>query len=296
MSDATLSSRPMITATDGTDAGAMPVFAEERRILGLPASTWPNILAPLAMGIIFLAAWELTVRYREIPPYILPGPILIAKTLVADWGTLSTSLWVTLRITFAALIAAVTVGVALAIIFTQSRWLEKSLLPYAIILQVTPVVSIAPLIIIWVGDVNLSLLICAWIVAFFPILSSTIIGLNSVDHNLLNLFQIYGANRWQGLRYLRIPAALPFFLSGLKIAGGLALIGAVVAEYVAGSGGNASGLAYRILEASYQLRIPRMFAALVMISLTGIAIFLVTSYISHLLLRRWHESAIKRET
>jgi NitT/TauT family transport system permease protein len=296
MSEAALSGHPMITATDGTDAGAMPVFAEERRILGLPASTWPNILAPLAMGIIFLAAWELTVRYREIPHYILPGPILVAKTLVADWGTLSTSLWVTLRITFAALIAAVTVGVALAIIFTQSRWLEKSLLPYAIILQVTPVVSIAPLIIIWVGDVNLSLLICAWIVAFFPILSSTIIGLNSVDHNLLNLFQIYRANRWQGLRYLRIPAALPFFLSGLKIAGGLALIGAVVAEYVAGSGGNASGLAYRILEASYQLRIPRMFAALVMISLTGIAIFLVTSYISHLLLRRWHESAIKRET
>jgi len=296
MSDATLPGRTIITATDGTDAGAMPVFAEERRILGLPASTWPNILAPLVMGVLFLSAWELTVRFREIPHYILPGPILIAKTLVADWGTLSTSLWVTLRITFAALIAAVTVGVALAIIFTQSRWLEKSLLPYAIILQVTPVVSIAPLIIIWVGDVNLSLLICAWIVAFFPILSSTIIGLNSVDHNLLNLFQIYGANRWQGLRYLRIPAALPFFLSGLKIAGGLALIGAVVAEYVAGSGGNASGLAYRILEASYQLRIPRMFAALVMISLTGIAIFLVTSYISHLLLRRWHESAIKRET
>ncbi|MGL5116743.1 MAG: ABC transporter permease [Beijerinckiaceae bacterium] len=249
----------------------------------------------MAMGVFFLAFWEFMVRVKEIPPYVLPGPILVAQTLVADWGTLSTSLWITLRITFAALIAAVSVGVALAIVFTQSKWLEKSLFPYAIILQVTPVVSIAPLIIIWVGDIDLSLLICAWIVAFFPILSSTILGLNSVDHNLLNLFQIYGASRWQGLRYLRLPAALPFFLSGLKIAGGLALIGAVVAEYVAGSGGNASGLAYRILEASYQLKIPRMFAALVMISLTGIAIFLVTSTISHLLLRRWHESALKRE-
>ncbi len=293
MTDATLN--PAVPH-DGTDAEAMPVFAEERRVLGIAVSTWPNIIAPLIMGILFLTGWEAAVRINQVPSYILPGPILIAQTLVADWGTLYPSLQITLRITFAALIAAVSVGVALAILFTQSRWLEKALLPYAIILQVTPVVSIAPLIIIWVGDINLSLLICAWIVAFFPILSSTIIGLNSVDHNLLNLFQIYRASRWQALWHLRLPAALPFFLSGLKIAGGLALIGAVVAEYVAGSGGNASGLAYRILEASYQLKIPRMFAALVMISLSGIAIFLATSYVSHLLLRRWHESAIKRET
>jgi NitT/TauT family transport system permease protein len=295
MTDSTLNPRSLPIPHDGTDSESMPVFAQEKRFLGVPVSTWPNILAPLGMGVVFLAAWEFLVQYKDIPHYVLPGPILVAKTLVADWGTLSTSLWITLRITFAALIAAVSIGVALAIIFTQSKWLEKSLLPYAIILQVTPVVSIAPLIIIWVGDINLSLLICAWIVAFFPILSSTILGLNSVDHNLLNLFQIYGASRWQGLRYLRLPAALPFFLSGLRIAGGLALIGAVVAEYVAGSGGNASGLAYRILEASYQLKIPRMFAALVMISLTGIAIFLVTSFVSHMLLRRWHESALKRE-
>jgi NitT/TauT family transport system permease protein len=156
-------------------------------------------------------------------------------------------------------------------------------------------VAIAPLIIIWVGDIRLSLLICAWIVAFFPILSNTIIGLNSADHNLINLFELYGASRWQTLRYLRLPAALPFFLAGLKISGGLALIGAVVAEFVAGSGGSASGLAYRILESGYQLRIPRMFAALLLISLSGIAIFFVTSIIAHLALRRWHESAVERE-
>ncbi len=286
----------MPVAHDGTDADARPVFAEERRILGLAASTWPGILAPVTLGIFGLIAWELIVRWKGIPAYILPGPLLIGKTLVADWGTLSTSLWITLRITFAALIAAVTLGVGLAIVFTQSKWLEKSLLPYAVVLQVTPVVSIAPLIIIWVGDINLSLLICAWIVAFFPILSNTILGLNSVDHNLINLFQIYGASRWQALRYLRLPAALPYFLAGLKISGGLALIGAVVAEFVAGTGGSASGLAYRILEAGYQLRIPRMFAALVMISASGIAIFLAISWLSHILLRRWHESALKRET
>jgi NitT/TauT family transport system permease protein len=279
----------------GTDESAMPVFATEPRILGLPASRWPQILAPLAIGVLALVAWELIVRFRGIPHYVLPGPILVGKTLIADWATLSTSLWITLRITLAALIAAVTVGVALAIVFTQSKWLELSLFPYAVVLQVTPIVAIAPLIIIWVGDTNLSLLICAWIVAFFPILSNTILGLNSVDHNLINLFQMYGASRWQTLRYLRLPAALPYFLGGLKISGGLALIGAVVAEFVAGTGGNASGLAYRILESSYQLKIPRMFAALLLISLSGVVIFLVTSWISHLLLRRWHESAVVRE-
>jgi NitT/TauT family transport system permease protein len=280
---------------DGTDAEARPVFAEERRVLGIAVSTWPGIIAPVVIGLFALALWEAAVRINQIPHYILPGPVLIAQTLVRDWATLSGSLLVTLRITFAALVAAVSVGVALAIIFTQSKWLEKSLFPYAVILQVTPVVSIAPLIIIWIGDINLSLLICAWIVAFFPILSNTILGLNSADHNLINLFQLYRANRWQTLRYLRLPAALPYFLGGLRISGGLALIGAVVAEFVAGTGGNASGLAYRILESGYQLNIPRMFAALIMISLTGIAIFFVTSWIAHLALRRWHESAVRRE-
>jgi NitT/TauT family transport system permease protein len=284
-----------IAPHDGTDSDARPVFAEERRILGIAASSWPGIIAPVAIGIVMLVAWEAIVRIKDIPVYILPGPIAIAQTLWADWGTLSQSLLITLRITFAALIAAVTVGVALAIIFTQSKWLEKSLFPYAVILQVTPVVSIAPLIIIWVGDINLSLLICAWIVAFFPILSNTIMGLNSADHNLVNLFQLYRASRWQTLRYLRLPASLPYFLGGLKISGGLALIGAVVAEFVAGTGGSASGLAYRILESGYRLQIPRMFAALLLISLSGIAIFFLTSWIAHLALRHWHESAIRRE-
>jgi NitT/TauT family transport system permease protein len=283
------------TASDGTDTEARPVFVEERRILGLPASAWPGILAPLFIALLGLVAWEALVRIYAIPSYILPGPILVAETLVSDWGTLSPSLLITLRITFEALVAAVVVGGALAILFSQSKWLEKALFPYAVVLQVTPIVAIAPLIIIWVGDIQASLLICAWIVAFFPILSNTILGLNSADHNLVNLFQLYGASRWQTMRYLKLPAALPYFLGGLKISGGLALIGAVVAEFVAGSGGNASGLAYRILEASYQLKIPRMFAALFMISASGIAIFLVISIVSHLLLRRWHESAIRRE-
>lgn len=280
---------------DGTDAEARVVAAPERRILGIAASAWPGIIAPVVVGLLALGFWEYIVYARNIPHYMLPGPIRIAETLYTDWATLSVSLGVTLRITVMALAAAVVVGVALAILFAQSKWIEMSFFPYAVVLQVTPIVSIAPLIIIWVGDVNASLLICAWIVAFFPILSNTILGLNSADHNLMSLFQLYGASRWQTLRYLRLPAALPYFLGGLKISGGLALIGAVVAEFVAGTGGAASGLAYRILESGYQLKIPRMFAALIMISASGIVIFLVTSFISHRLLHRWHESALKRE-
>ncbi|HEV7263664.1 MAG TPA: ABC transporter permease [Falsiroseomonas sp.] len=248
---------------------------------------------PLAIGVIALGGWEWAVRAREIPSYILPGPLEIGRTLVRDWHTLSVSLWITLQITFAALFVAAVLGLALSVLFAQSRVVELSLFPYAVILQVTPVVAIAPLIIIWVDDIRIALLICAWIVAFFPILSNTTLGLNSADHNLADLFRLYRASRWQVLRRLRLPTAMPYFLGGLRISGGLALIGAIVAEFVAGTGGRASGLAYRILEAGYNLQIPRMFAALVLVSLTGIAIFLAMTLISHLALRHWHESAMK---
>ncbi|MDB5489086.1 MAG: transporter ATP-binding protein [Reyranella sp.] len=254
-----------------------------------------RFVAPILTGLVMLALWEALVRATAIPPYILPGPVVVAKTLVTDWSTLWPALVVTLRITVQALVAAVFVGVLLALLFSLSRWIELSLFPYAIILQVTPIVAIAPLIIAWVDDVNVSLLICAWLVAFFPILSNTVLGLRSVDRNLLDLFELYGAGRWRTLVDLRLPAALPYFLGGLRISGGLALIGAVVAEFVAGSGGRESGLAYRILESGYQLKIPRMFAALVLISLAGIAIYVVLSLLSHFLLRRWHESALNED-
>jgi NitT/TauT family transport system permease protein len=254
-----------------------------------------KILAPLAVGLLVLAAWEAAVRIEEVPRYILPGPLLVAETLWTDGTSLWGSLLITLRITAAALAAAALVGGALALLFARSRVLEISLFPYAVILQVTPIVAIAPLIIIWVKDTFLSLLICAWIVAFFPIVSNTTLGLNSADRNLVELFRLYGASSWQILWRLRVPSALPYFLAGLRISGGLALIGAVVAEFVAGTGGAETGLAFRILESGYRLQIPRMFAALVLLSVTGIAIYAVLSLVSWLLLRRWHESALPRE-
>lgn len=255
-----------------------------------------KVLPPLILGVQMLVLWEGIVRVFAIPPYLLPGPVAIARTLMADWQTLLESWWITMSIALAALAAAVVLGVGLAVLFSASKWIERSFFPYAVILQVTPIVAIAPLIIVWVNDVRLSLLICAWIVAFFPILSNTTLGLNSADRNLVDLFQLYRANRFQTLRYLQLPAAMPYFLAGLKISGGLSLIGAVVAEFVAGTGGTQSGLAYRILEAGYQLKIPRMFAALALISLSGIVLFLALSLLSHLCLRRWHESEVRDET
>ena len=283
----------MSVSVSRNEVADAPVEARERTILGLTAEAWARILMPLSIGIIALGAWEWAVWANDVPSYILPGPLEIGRALVRDWHTLQVSLWITLKITFAALFVAAALGLALAVLFAQSRVVELSLFPYAVILQVTPVVAIAPLIIIWVNDVSLSLLICAWIVAFFPILSNTTLGLNSADHNLQDLFRLYRASRWQVLLRLRLPTAMPYFLGGLKISGGLALIGAIVAEFVAGTGGSASGLAYRILEAGYQLQIPRMFAALVLVSLTGIAIFLAMTLVSHLALRHWHESAMK---
>jgi NitT/TauT family transport system permease protein len=258
-------------------------------------SHFGRIAAPLAVGAVLLAVWETIVRVEVIPPYILPGPVLIAQTLWTDGPSLMGSLLVTLRITLAALAAAAILGGGIALLFSLSRILALSLFPYAVILQVTPIIAIAPLIIIWVREPFLALLVCAWIVAFFPVVANTTVGLNSADRNLLELFRLYGASTGKTLRYLKLPTALPYFLAGLRISGGLALIGAVVAEFVAGTGGTETGLAFRILEAGYRLAIPRLFAALFLLSMTGIVIYLVLDFVSRLLLRHWHESAIVEE-
>jgi len=254
-----------------------------------------RILIPVAMLLLLLVVWQVYVTVAQTPHYILPSPLRIAQALATDWPTLLPSLGVTLKITFSALAIAVCGGVALAILMAQSRWVELALYPYAVILQVTPIIAIAPLILIYAPSTQSAILICAWIVAFFPILSNTTQGLRSTDHNLLNLFELYGATRWQTLRLLKAPNALPYFLAGLRIAGGLALIAAVVGEFAAGTAGKGSGLAFRLIESQYRLNIPRLFAALVLLSLTGILIFFATSLISQLLLGKWHESAVRRE-
>jgi NitT/TauT family transport system permease protein len=250
-------------------------------------------ILPFLVFLAALAAWEAVVRINKIPHYILPAPSLVAVTLWDNLGSLMVSWLFTMKITFGALLLAVVGGVALAMLFALNKWVELCLFPFAIVLQVTPIVAIAPLILIFIDSTTAALLLCAWIVAFFPILSNTIVGLRSADHNLRDLFTLYGATPWQTLRHLLIPSAMPYFIAGLKIAGGLSLIGAVVAEFTAGAAGKETGLASRILEASFRTEIPKMFAALLLVSLTGIMIFLVFNVVSRLVLGSWHESEVK---
>jgi NitT/TauT family transport system permease protein len=254
-----------------------------------------KILMPLAIGALLILTWHSLVTIYEVPRYIVPSPGEVARTLVADWGLLWDSLLITLRVTVLALLFSVITGTLVAFLFVQSRWVEMSLFPYAVLLQVTPIVAIAPLVIIWVNDASIALVLCATIVAIFPVISNTTLGLRSVDPGLLELFRMNKATRMQTLLRLRIPAALPYFFGGLRIASGLALIGAVVAEFVAGTGGSGAGLAYQILQSGLQLNVPRLFAALFLITLTGVLLFLAMVGLSRLALGQWHESELLPE-
>lgn len=256
---------------------------------------WLRVALPLAFVSALLLLWEVLVRVNDVPHYILPAPSLVLRTLVEQWPNLAPSLWFTVKLTLMALAAAVVGGVLLAAAFALSRWVEIGLFPLAVVMQVTPIVAIAPLILIYVDNTMTALLICAWIVAFFPILSNTVIGLKSADSNLRDLYTLYQATPWQRFRFLLVPSALPYFLGGLKIAGGLALIGAVVAEFTAGSAGRNTGLASRILESMFRTEIPMMFAALFLVSLLGVVIFVAFAALAKLMLGHWHESEMKRE-
>jgi len=253
-----------------------------------------RILLPIIALALAVLAWHLVVRIKEIPPFVLPSPGLVFATLISDWPILGASLATTLLTTLEGFLLAVFGGVGLAVLFNQSRLVEYSFYPFAVILQVTPVVAIAPLLLVYLSQ-PAAVLACAWIVAFFPVLANATLGLNSVDRNLVDLFRLYGASRWQILRYLKLPAALPYILGGVRIAGGLALIGAVVAEIAAGSAGAGSGLAFRIAESGYRLNAPLMFAALLLLSSIGVVIFFALTLLSQLLLRHWHESAQQQQ-
>ena len=254
-----------------------------------------KVFLPVAIGVVILLLWHWLVAVYEGPRYIVPGPLDVAQTLFRDWDLLWGSLLITLRVTVLALLISVIAGSLIAFLFVQSRWLEMSLFPYAVLLQVTPIVAIAPLVIIWVNDASIALVLCATIVAIFPVISNTTLGLRSVDAGLLELFRMNKATRLQTLVRLRIPSALPYFFGGLRIASGLALIGAVVAEFVAGTGGSGAGLAYQILQSGLQLNVPRLFAALFLITLTGVLLFLAMVGLSRLALRGWHESELSPE-
>jgi NitT/TauT family transport system permease protein len=253
-------------------------------------------LLPAAGGLFFLLAWEGLVAAFNVSRFILPPPSAILTTLWTDRAALAEALSFTAAITLAAFGLALLSGVTLGVLLTQNRTIERTFWPYAVMMQVTPVIAIAPIIVIWTGldRVWLALLILAWLVAFFPILSNTAAGMKSVDHGLRNLFDLNGASRWKRFRLLQLPGALPYILAGARISAGLSVIGAIVAEFVAGSGAS-TGLAWVIVESGSLLNVPRMFAALVLLSAFGISIWLVMASVQTALLRRWHESEVTRE-
>ena len=254
-----------------------------------------RVLYPALVAVVLLSAWQALVTGLKLPPYLVPSPYLVAQTLATDWMSLGGSLLVTLKITLISFIVATVVGVLISFLFVQSRRIETALFPYAVLLQVTPIVAVAPLIIIWVKNPTASLVLCAALVALFPIISNTTLGLRSIDPDLQSYFAMNRASRMQMLWRLRIPSALPYFFGGLRISSGLALIGAVVAEFVAGTGGQATGLAYQILMAGYQLNIPRMFAALLLISLAGVGLFVLMAWLTKLALGSWHASELSHD-
>ena len=249
---------------------------------------------PVLTLLALVAAWEALVRLAHIPRYTLPAPSVVLATLFDNFGSLAASWWFTLEITFGALALACVGGVLIAVVFALFRPIERALFPVAVMLQVTPIVAVAPLILIYVQSTTAALLLCAWIVAFFPILSNTVIGLRAADANLRDLFRLYRATPSQRLRLLLVPSALPYFIAGLKISGGLSLIGAVTAEMVAGAAGRETGLASRILEASFRTDTPKMFAALALLVLTGAIIFWAFNALSRALLGRWHPVESRR--
>jgi len=254
-----------------------------------------RVVYPALVAVVLIGLWHGLVIAFQIPRFLVPSPWVVAETLVKDWSLLMGALFNTLKITVFAFLCATVLGVLIAFAFVQSRLIETALFPYAVLLQVTPIVAIAPLIIIWVKNPTASLVICATLVALFPIIANTTLGLRSVNAGLMSYFKLNRASRLQTLWRLRIPSALPYFFGGLRISSGLALIGAVVAEFVAGTGGTGTGLAYQILQSGYQLNIPRMFAALLLITLTGVLLFAAMALLSSWALGSWHESEVRHD-
>nr|WP_255593185.1 ABC transporter permease [Acidovorax sp. sic0104] len=281
---------PLAAPAERSSPARAPAKPAAARVPLMAQPRVQRVVYPLLVGLVLIALWQGLVTAMELPPYLVPSPLLMLKTLFTDWAALGGSLWVTVKITVLAFAVATVAGVLISFLFVQSKRIETALFPYAVLLQVTPIVAVAPLIIIWVKDPTASMVICAALVALFPIISNTTLGLRSVEPDLQSYFKLNRATRMQTLLRLRIPSALPYFFGGLRISSGLALIGAVVAEFVAGTGGQGAGLAYQILQAGFQLNIPRMFAALLLISLTGVALFALMAWLTRAALGSWHAS------
>ena len=254
-----------------------------------------RIVPPVVAFVLFVGLWQLIVGQAGIPPYMLPKPTDIVASVGDNWRSLFGSVYTTALETVIGFLLSVVGGVLGAILLASSKVIERSVYPYAIVLQTIPIVAIAPIIVIWFDAGLRSIVIIAFLIGFCPMLSNTLIGLNSTDQHLKNLFRLYNASKWQTMWKLRIPAALPYIVGGLKISCSLCVIGAIVGEYVAGVGGGQGGLGYAITYAAIRIQTPYLFACGLMASLLGIAFYQLVNWFSRELLGSWHESELAPE-
>jgi NitT/TauT family transport system permease protein len=245
-------------------------------------------IAPVALLTVLLGGWELACRALHVAPYLLPPPSAVAAALAQNFPTLVGAAWNTLSVALIALVIASLIAQVLAVIVALSPLAERAIRPLASVIQVTPVVAIAPLLLIWAGldHPQRALVTLAVLVAFFPIFSGAVSGLKAADPDLERLFDLYGATRWQRALRLKLPSAVPFLLEGHKVGAGLAIIGAVVAEFGAGSG-RVRGLAWQILDAGNRLQTARMIAGLVVLGVMGVALHAVLEAVERAGLRWW---------
>lgn len=247
-------------------------------------------LPPLIALVVGLSVWQAVVVLLKIPRILLPPPTAVATAAWQNAQSLVTATGVTAAAALTGFALSLVMGTIVAMLFSQSRWIRNSLFPYAIFLQTVPIVAIAPLVVIWLGEGFAAVVVIAWIVSLFPIITNGTAGMLRVPTTQRELFQLCKATRWQTLRQLQLPAALPNLVTGARIASGLSVLGAIVGEYFAGAGADRAGLGYLIFAAKDQFALDTLFAAVLLCTLLGVAMFTLVGWIGQRGLLGWMDS------
>lgn len=283
-------------ARAGMDTGAMGAVPPRRlitRLRGAAVNVWP----PVLVFVLFIAGWWLiasTVYADE--DFLLPGPWAVVEAGFNNAGEIWSATRITLVEAAAGFASAIVIGMSGAILMSQAKWLERSMYPYAVMLQTVPVVAVAPVIVLWFGYNQTSVIVVSFMIAVFPIINNTLLGLLSADRNHVDLFRMHHAGRLTEFIKLRLPGATPSIFAGLRISAGLSVVGAIVGEFIIGAGGTEGGLGVKVIFAQGKLDTDMLFAEVFAATALGLGFFVLVSYVGALLLRSWHESALKRDS
>lgn len=278
------------TVAGPSDEALIPVKSQVRILL----ETW---LPPIIAMILLLVVWIGLIRWKDTPPVIAPSPGDVLNGMRDNASDLLTALWSTFQDAFLGLALSIVIGILLAVIMSQSKLLERAIFPYTTLAQTIPIFAVAPLIDSAVGGGHTAIVMVALIIAVFPMIANTALGLVSVDATQVNLFRMYNASRLQELLHLRLPFAIPYMLTGVRVSSGLSIIGAIVGQVLLGNGGpDGGGIGYEIQYAAHEGDWGLLGAAAIVAALLGIVVFIVLGVISNLVLRNWHESAVQQES